>query len=270
MIEAVSNLKWDAIKRMEELERSLYWQGTLSRQDLALKLRMSNPQTSTIIKNYLELNPDKMSLNPSTKKYEINDDIDNIFYEPNLTDLTQHADEYNISTLTIIPPSRKFPVEIVRQLTRAMTANKSLDITYHSTKNPNGQLRRITPHTFVSNGKRTHVRAWCHLRQGFRDFIVGRISSADNLGLPGKDFSEDEAWNTLIILKLIPNPELSEDNKKLIEMDFEMENGEKEIRVKQALLYYYFELYNLWPEHKLSDPKKQEVILANPEVTKYL
>ena len=50
MNERFKELKRGVIKRMEDIERSLFWQGTLSRQELAIKLRMSNPQTTTIIK----------------------------------------------------------------------------------------------------------------------------------------------------------------------------------------------------------------------------
>lgn len=258
------------MKRMEELERSLYWQGSISRQELAFKLRMSNTQTTAIIKRYLEINPNMMALNPSSKKYEINDEAELAFYEPSLLDLSQHADEYNIKLQTVTPPSRRFPLEIVREITRAMANQQSIEITYYSTKDPDGLLRKVTPHSFISNGKRTHIRAWCHLRRSYRDFIVGRISSTGNFGLAGKDFSEDEAWNTLHIIQLVPNPKLDEASKKLVEMDFEMKDGVKEVKVKEALLYYYFEQYNLWPEHELSDPTKQEVVLGNPEIMRFL
>jgi hypothetical protein len=73
-----------------------------------------------------------------------------------------------------------------------------------------------------------------------------------------------------LFLQLKPNPQLTSAQKQLIEMDFEMQNGVREIKVKQALLGYYFELYNLWPEHKIQDPQHQPVILGNPEIMKFL
>lgn len=264
------NLKWETIKRMEDIERSLFWQGTLSRQALANKLRMSNPQATAIIKNYLELNPNKMFLNPSSKLYEANDEIADIFYEPSFNDLTQFSDELEINTLVIEPPSRFQSLDILKTLSRVLSHHQSIEITYHSKENPPGLVRRVTPHSFVNNGKRTHVRAWCHYRKAFRDFVIGRITKAEKPDVAGLGIMDDEAWNTLLILKLIPNPDLSKDAKKMVEMDFQMVNGAREIKVRQSLLYYYFELYNLWPEHKMQNPKMQEIVLGNTDVMRFL
>lgn len=270
MDDRFKSLKWETIKRMEDIERSLFWQGTLSRQALANKLRMSNPQATTIIKSYLEYNPGKMLLNPSSKRYEVNDEIPNLFYEPSFDDLTQFSDELEINTFVLQPPSRFQSLDILKTLSRVLSTHQSIEITYHSKDDPQGFVRRITPHSFVNNGKRTHVRAWCHLRKGFRDFVIGRISSALKADSAGLGMKDDEAWNTLLILKLIPNPSLSKDAKKIVEMDFQMVEGVREIKVRQSLLYYYFELYNLWPEHKMKDPKLQEIVLGNTDVMRFL
>lgn len=263
-------LKWEVIKRMEDIERSLFWVGTLSRQELAIKLRMSYPQTTTIIKKYLEYNPTKMTLNPSTKRYEVDDDVPNLFYKPSFEDLMQFSEELGINSFILQPPSRFQSLDILKILSRTLTTHQSIEITYHSKNDPQGLVRRITPHSFVNNGKRTHVRAWCHYRNDFRDFVIGRISKAEGYAEAGPGISEDEEWNTLLILKLIPNPGLSEDAKKIVEIDFQMENGFRELKIRQALIYYYFELYNLWPELKFKYPKFQEVILGNEEVMRFL
>lgn len=264
------DLKWETLKRLEDIERTLFWQGTLSRQELANKLGMSLPQTTTIIKSYLDSNPLKMSLNQSTKRYEVNDDIANLFYQPSFEDLGHHSLDLNINISMLQPPSRFQSLDILRNISRGMSNQKSIEIRYHSKNDPQGLVRRITPHSFVTTSKRTHVRAWCHLRKDFRDFIIGRITFAENFGPEGLLMKDDEAWNTLLILKLIPNPALSKDQKKIVEMDFQMQDGAREIKVRQSLLYYYFELYNLWPEHKFKDPKLQDVVLGNTDVMRFL
>lgn len=270
MDRAVKDLKWETLKRMEDIERSLFWQGTLSRQELAKKLKMSNPQATTIIKNYLALNPGKMHLNPSSKRYETNDSVVNLFYQPSFEDLTQFSDTLGINTFALQPPSRFQSLEILKTLARALSNQQSIEITYHSKDDPQGLVRRITPHSFINNGKRTHVRAWCHWRKDFRDFVIGRITQAQTPDTAGRGIQDDDAWNTLLILKLIPNPALSKEAKKIVEMDFQMNHGAREINVRQSLLYYYFELYNLWPEHKMKDPKMQEIVLGNTDVMRFL
>ncbi|MBE0469944.1 MAG: WYL domain-containing protein [Methyloprofundus sp.] len=270
MTKELTDLKWDTIQRMEEIERCLFWQGSLGRTELALRLRMSNPQTTAILKQYQEFNPGKIGLNNSSKRYEVDDAIQNLFYTPSLTDLESHTDTFEINSYSMTSPSRRTPMAVVRDIARTIYQNQSIEIFYHSHKEPNGKRRRITPHTFVTTTQRTHVRAWCHESQGFRDFIIGRISETGLPGEPGKTILSDEAWHTLLILKLKANPKLDSAQKKLIEMDFEMQSGLREVKVKQALLWYYFELYNLWPEHQFEDPKHQPVILGDVEVMKFL
>jgi len=263
-------LKWGSIQRMEEIERTLYWQGTLSRRELANKLRLSNPQTTSIIKDYNALNPGKITLNLSTKRYESHDDVDNRYYQPSFQDLSQHASAFNINATSLPALSRATSMPTLRDLCRAINQQQSVEIFYHSSRNPEGLNRRITPHTFVSNAKRTHVRAWCHQREDYRDFIIGRIKNVSNFGMLGKGILDDSVWNTALILKIKANPKLSRHKREVIEMDFQMHNGVKETTVKQALLYYYFELYNLWPEHEIANPDLQEVVLADLDIMRFL
>lgn len=270
MMDVKTNLKWDVLQRMEEIERLLYWQGSLSRQELALRFNLSNPQTTSILKQYAEMNLGKIALNNSTKRYEVDDEVTNLFYQPSFEDLASHCDGLNIHAFTLEVPSRKIDLDVVRELARAINNNKSIEVVYHSKENPEGLFRVITPHTFVNTGRRTHVRAWCHLRRAYRDFIIGRISKTGEKGLAVKGILDDEEWNTKVILKLKANPELSPELQKLIEMDFEMQDGVRELKVRQALLIYYFQLYNLWPDKAVYDSKFQEVVLADNAIERFL
>ena len=264
------SLKWDAMQRMEEIERLLYWQGSVGRQELALRFKLSNPQTTAILKKYSELNPGKIALNQSTKRYEVDDSIKNLFYQPSFEDLISKSAELNLNAIALEPPSRRADLSIVREISRATMNEKSIEITYHSKDNPEGLFRVITPHSFVNTGKRTHVRAWCHLRRDYRDFVIGRISKTGKTGLAGKGILEDDAWNTKVILKLKANPELPTEVQKLIEMDFEMEDGIREIKVRQAMLLYYLGLYDLQPSKKRDQNILQDVVLADCSVLKFI
>jgi hypothetical protein len=266
-----AEIKWDALQRLEEIERWLFWQGSLSRTELALKFRMSKQQTSAILKHYQQLNPLKMKLNGSTKRYLPDDSVANLFYQPNLTDLLMQAEPLDIAFVDFAIPSRRFPIEIARDLARAIYQQQSLEIKYHSQKDPAGLTRRITPHSFVNTSKRVHVRAWCHDAQDYRDFIVGRITETRSFDSPGKGLNEDQAWHHEVALKLTPNPRLNAGQKKLIELDFDMIQGIHTLSVRQAMLPYYMELYTLWADHQITEPSYQPVVLANPaDVLKYL
>ena len=270
MKDLTQSLRWDSAKRMEEIERCLYWQGSLSRKEVAWRLRLSNPQATAVLRLYQDLNPEKIHLNHRSKRYEVRDEIPYQFYEPTLEDLGLYGETFDIDSTFLQPPSRRLPMEVIRDIARAIHGQKSLLITYHSSKDPDGRERRITPHTFVTTSRRTHVRAWCHLREGFRDFIIGRITATGKVDEPGKVKEDDADWHENLTMSLKPNPKLTSAQQKMIQMDFEMDNGIKHLEIPKALLWYYFELYNLWPEHPIQDPLLQPVILANTDALKYL
>jgi len=268
---ALDEIKWDAQLRLEEIERWLYWQGSLSRSELAEKFRMSKQQTSAILKQYQQLHPTKIWLNGSTKRYMPNDDVANRFYQPSIDDLLMQSENLGVPFNYVSVPSRRMPLDVMRDISRAIYQFKSIEITYHSQKDPAGKTRRISPHRFVQTSKRLHVRAWCHESQGYRDFIVGRISATGEMALMEQSANEDEAWHHMISLMLKPNPRLSKAQKQLIELDFEMTQGIRTLEVRQALLPYYFELYTLWPDYQIDNPLYQPVILANnADVLKFL
>lgn len=261
----LTDIKWDALQRFEEIERWLYWQGSLSRSDLALKFKMSKQQTSAILKQYQQLNPKKIELNNSTKRYIPNDTRPNLFYQPTLADLTLQAEQLNINNQSFMVPSRRFPLEIARDLARAIFKKQSLEIIYHSQKDPTGKVRRISPHSFVNTSKRVHVRAWCHQAKGYRDFIIGRITETSDFSEAEKGLEHDKEWHNEINIKLIPNPCLNADQKKLIELDFNMVQGVRRLTIKQAMLPYYMELYTLWPNYEIDNPIYQPVVLESPD-----
>lgn len=267
----LNDLKWDSIQRFEEIERTLFWQGTLSRQDLACKLKMSHPQTTTIIKNYLALNPNKFALNQSNKKYIPNDDIPFLFYKPDIQDVFSIESSYDINTYRLTPITRHYSIPVIRDISRAIQNKQSININYLSRKNPTGEMREISPHTFVDTGKRLHIRAWCHKRLEFRDFIIGRISETKDFGVQQKTMFDDDDWNTLLLLKIRTNKNLSTEESKMIEMDYCMSSGVLEIKVRRAMLIYYLFEYNLIVNNNGFEPCfDNDLVLADDDILQYL
>jgi hypothetical protein len=52
---------------------------------------------------------------------------------------------------------------------------------------PEPVWRRMTPHAFGYDGFRWHVRAYCHLDNKFKDFLLPRILDIGELGEAGAD-----------------------------------------------------------------------------------
>jgi len=103
---------------------------------------------------------------------------------------------------------------------------------------PDTSLRWLYPHSFAYDSHRWHVRAFCYKRNEYRDFVIGRLIKVIDSRNQKDDLPEDKKWNTTVVLKIGPHPELKPHQKSVIERDYKMINGILEIRVKEAMLFY--------------------------------
>jgi predicted DNA-binding transcriptional regulator YafY len=82
------------------------------------------------------------------------------------------------------------------------------------------------------------MRAFCHTKGEFRDFVLGRIMEVHGEQPSDASAEADEEWNEHIKVIVAPNPDLTVDQKKIIERDYSMKRGKAEIIVRRALLFY--------------------------------
>jgi len=109
---------------------------------------------------------------------------------------------------------------------------------------------------------RWHVRAYCHLRGGFRDFVFGRILSAGPSHAGTVNPADDSEWNTSVSIVLSPDPSLSAAQRKGVEIDYGMKNGKVAVTCRQAMLFYTLRALNF---EMNGSPRKGErqLIIAN-------
>ncbi len=91
-----------------------------------------------------------------------------------------------ISALT---PKRDIDIKVLRKILDATREGVSVEIFYQSMNQarPEPIWRRITPHAFGYDGFRWHVRAYCHLENKFKDFLLPRILEVGEQGRAGRD-----------------------------------------------------------------------------------
>jgi len=264
------NFKWEVRKRLEEIERCLYWKGGVQRSNLMNIFGISPQQASSDFALYQELAPDNVLFNQSLKRYEPSGNFKPAFFTPDITNYFQWTDQLASVTATIPSPLRPTDSSTLKQLINAIHREGSVEIHYQSMSSPKPSKRRLTPHTLVFDGYRYHVRGYCHLRGDFRDFVLGRVTKVINPGEPGQKKDMDDAWNTKIILRLCPHPDLTAEQQKVIERDFGMENGELQLRVRQAMLIYMLVQLRLDRFSEMRTPAEQQIVLANTEILEYL
>jgi len=263
-------LKWEVKKRLEEIENRLFWSGQLRRSDLIEKFGISPQQASADIAHYQKLAPDNAVFNRSGKYYEPASKFAPEFISPSLDGYVEWAEYHDEGLITVPIPMRSINLSALRSITTAIHNSQSVVIEYQSMSSKEGSQRRITPHTIVFDGYRYHVRAYCHLRSDFRDFVFGRITNAGELSIPGLLKTDDEAWNTLVILRIAPHPELNASQRKIIEQDFNMKEGELQLRVRLAMLHYTLVQLRIDKFTEMRSPYEQQIVLLNKDVLSYL
>ena len=97
----------------------------------------------------------------------------------------------------------------------------------------------------------------------FKDFLLSRIVEVSAQGGATSGPSADEAWNTEVMLEIGPHPELSDTQRRSIEMDYGMDNGRAYIPVRHALLFYALQRLALDTDPAVRCPQDQQIVLLN-------
>ena len=67
----------------------------------------------------------------------------------------------------------------------------------------------------------------------------------------------------IVQLEIGPHPALSQNQKRVIELDYGMQNGRVVIPVRRALLYYALKRLGLDTDPAARKPQDQQIILLN-------
>ena len=81
---------------------------------------------------------------------------------------------------------------------------------------------------------------------------------------------DDSAWHTLVTLVIAPHPGLPPAQRKVVELDYGMQNGEVRLDCRQALLFYLLKHLGFEGRQAVA-PQAQQIVLKNEdEVVGYL
>jgi len=166
-------------------------------------------------------------------------------YLAELYALTTGAIPADLSFLGALPasdvvrhPTRLVSAPLLRQVLRAINTQNALEITYQTIARPEPDRRVISPHALAYDGYRWHIRAYCHNRRSFRDFLFARILECEGpkTWLPVK--VRDEEWETPVTIAIGPNPALEEGRRRVIALDYGMTDGRLDISTRLSLAFY--------------------------------
>ena len=269
------DVRWGLAQRFEFIEWRAYWVGRVNRSDLEVRFGVSTPQASVDLRAYQEAAPGNIEYDSTEKAYIRKDR-----FQPKFLRLS--ADRYLLQLDAILngailttdtwfgspPPAsvmqtvvRSVEPETLQAILRAISNRQQLDINYQSLTND--RVRPIEPHSLAFDGHRWHARAWCVQRQEFRDFVLTRIRSVGERRAGEGDPTNDVEWYTLVELKIVPHPKLTDAQKAAVELDYGMEQGLLKVKTRAALAFYLIKRLNLDLDCEHISPERKQIVLSN-------
>lgn len=266
-------------QRLEFVEFRLFWEGGVNRSDIMGQFGVSMPQASTDLADYKVAAPDNVAYDPSSKRYVPTPSFQPRFLRPNpdrylaqLKALDDGVLEIGDTWLASRPesdalpiPSRRTDPVVLRAVLMALRNRRAVHVNYQSSspEHPEPIWRWIDPHAFGFDGFRWHVRAFCHRDHRFKDFILGRCLAVGEQGSATSRAEDDLEWQEFFSVQLKPNPDLSKAQRRAIELDYNMEDGQVSVRVRYALLYYFHKRLRLDVARHADKPRERPVVVAN-------
>ena len=271
--------RWGVERRLEFIEFRLFWEGGVNRSDIVDEFGVSVPQASKDLSLYQEHAPGNVEYDRSQKRYFASDR-----FEPEFISLDADAYLERLCVTSSIAidspcgprttgvaaermpiPQRRIAPDVLRAMLTSVRDNRSIEILYQSmsASRPNPVWRRISPHAFSNDGLRWHTRAFCHIDQKFKDFILSRCFDTRAPGDAGTPPAADTFWNRCFSIVICPNPRLSPSQQAVIAQDYAMDGGEKLVAVRHALLYYFSKRLRLDVADRFDDPREAPVIVKN-------
>lgn len=161
-------------------------------------------------------------------------------------------------------PARGIAPNTLREVLLAIHARTALQVTYQSMSCAEPISRWIEPHALAFDGFRWHARAFCQNDQVFKDFLLSRIVETGAQGPVTADPQADADWCSEVVLEISPHPDLSPTQRRVIEMDYGMDEGRAQIPVRRALLFYTLKRLGLDTDPAARRPQDQQIVLVSP------
>ncbi len=277
-------LSWGLESRLQFIDFRLRWERRINRMDLTEHFGISVPQASLDIAKYMELAPNNLTYDRSSKTYAAAPGF-RPFYQR--SSAQRYLAELLTTKMGVVEPAASFigsapetdwapspwrtiNEQTVEAVVRAIRQQESIRVSYQSMTSLDESVRLLSPHALGNDGFRWHMRAFCHKRQRFGDFVLARILRIDGFEATQVDSSQDSHWQTVLTLVLAPHPDLPAAKKRVLELDYGMEDGEVKLPCRQAFLYYTLRRLGLHTK-EAPDPLAQQITLKNrDEIQPYI
>ena len=271
------SLRWGVEQKLQFIEFRLFWEGHVNRSDLIDKFGVSPNQASGDLNRYIALAPDNMVYDKSGKTYVRASAFRPLFLKPDATQFLSQVRSVaegiitpeeawigNLPAFDATPaPARGIDPVVLRSIVTANKRHEAIEVLYQSMSAPDPEWRWIAPHALAFDGFRWHARSFCEKSGEYRDFVISRILETRQTRAAKKQAVLDAAWEEVVELEVGPHPDLSPNQRRVIELDYGVENGSVTIQVRRALLYYALKRLGLDTDPSARKPQDQQIVLMN-------
>ena len=231
---AVDQLSQAQRERLAFLEMRAYFTGELRRADIEARFGIKPAASSRDLSAYRDLEPGNLDYDVAARCYRPTKSFRPLFEFSSdrvLAWLLQgFADGLDLGLKQAAPCEG--PGQLVRPdmgvlgaITRSMCAKRAVRVNYLSLSS--GPKRRdIVPVALADNGLRWHVRSYDRDRKRFSDFVLTRITKADEIEGEVHEhelLAADEQWVRMVEMEIVPHPGIK--HPKAVEADYGMDGG---------------------------------------------
>lgn len=271
------DLRWGVERRLEFIEFRLFWEGHVNRGDLMTMFGISMNQATKDLNQYASMAPGNFAYHKSVRAFVRGDSFRAVFLKPDaaryLSQLRSLADgilDTSEAWLAKPPefyaaptPARGVDAVTLRTILSAIRRREALEVDYQSLSRPDPVWRWIAPHAIGFDGFRWHTRAYCFIDNRFKDFVLSRIFETRGTKPTEIDPELDEDWHEQVVLEIGPHPDLTDNQKAVIALDYGMVDGKAEITVRKAFLYYTLKRLGLDTDPSARKPQDQQIVLID-------
>ena len=263
-------------ERLWQIDFMVRFRGQVTRQDLVRRFGIAPSNATRDFTLYRQLAPDNLDYDHSEKVYRLT---------PVFQPLFTYDREHTLQTLTLgqgvgletcaqpilvdaAPTLNQPDLDVLAAVSRTIYAGKVLLIRYFSVSSGE-TTREIVPHSLVNTGLRWHVRAYCRTHAQFRDFVLTRITSAEEVNgvidTAVESRAQDQEWNQEVELELIPHPRAT--YSRAIELDYGLDSGQSiKLSVRAVMAGYLLRRWGVDCSPKASlHPGEYQLALRDPE-----
>lgn len=240
----------DTYRRFAYIETCLYWGIGITAKQLGETFEITRQNAQASINAYRELHPGNMQYHASRKRHIATDSFQpnyigdkpelylNYLRGNHLTSKFWKDEDWSELPIhdvdTLFRPHLQ--TDIIRTVVSSIQTQQALQLYYHSKAQTH--YLTVAPNQLVYASRRYHMRAYSYDANKYIDLVLSRILETNFSGEDWVSSAEDKEWNTYVDLHFKPNPELPEQLRNTLLLDFRLEGSHYTITARKALQAY--------------------------------